>query len=107
MKSETLFERWAQFVEITDTCWLWRGTLTRARYGHFNFQCRTYIAHRVGYEFFKGPIPAGLVLDHLCRVRCCVKSHDLEPVTDKENLWRGQLSTTLHHIWVGAMHARL
>jgi hypothetical protein len=46
-------------------------------------------AHRVAYELFKGPIPAGMDLDHLCRVRCCCNPDHLEPVTRKENLRRG------------------
>lgn len=36
-----------------------------------------------------GPIPAGLVLDHLCRVRRCCNPAHLEPVTQRENLMRG------------------
>ncbi len=37
----------------------------------------------------KGPIPPGLLLDHLCRVTCCVNPDHLEPVTCKVNLNRG------------------
>jgi hypothetical protein len=85
----TLFERWAQFVEITETCWFWRGTLTTAGYGHFNFEGRTYIAHRVAIELFIGPFPPGYVSDHLCRVHACVFPFHLERVTCKENVWRG------------------
>jgi hypothetical protein len=29
-------------------------------------------AHRVSYEHYVGPIPKGLEIDHLCRVRHCV-----------------------------------
>jgi hypothetical protein len=46
--------------------------------------------HRTMYEHAKGPIPAGLVIDHLCRQpRCCNPDH-LEAVTQRENLLRGQ-----------------
>lgn len=45
-------------------------------------------AHRVAYELFVGPIPEGLTLDHLCRVRHCVNPLHLEPVTRGENTRR-------------------
>lgn len=46
-------------------------------------------AHRVSYEAFIGPIPAGLDLDHLCRNRACINPYHLEPVTHRENVIRG------------------
>lgn len=39
-----------------------------------------------------GPIPEGLDLDHLCRVRQCVNPDHLEPVTARENLMRSPLT---------------
>ena len=47
-------------------------------------------AHRVAYRLEVGPIPRGLVLDHLCRVRNCVRPDHLEPVTRGENVLRGE-----------------
>lgn len=47
-------------------------------------------AHRLAYEWFVGPIPEGMVLDHLCRVRHCVNPAHLEPVSDVENRRRGK-----------------
>ena len=48
-------------------------------------------AHRAIYEEMVGPIPDGLVLDHLCSVRNCVNPEHLEPVTQAENARRGAL----------------
>src|SRR5690349_9784178 len=45
--------------------------------------------HRVAYERLVGPIPDGLALDHLCRVRHCINPDHLEPVTWRENILRG------------------
>ena len=37
-------------------------------------------AHRYFYTLIMGPIPEGLDLDHLCKIRCCVNPNHLEPV---------------------------
>ena len=45
-------------------------------------------AHRISYEFFSGPIPEGLSLDHLCKNKACYNPRHLEPVTHQENCKR-------------------
>ena len=46
------------------TPWLWRGTLHKHGYGVFTHRGRAYLAHRVSYELFVGPIPVGLRVRH-------------------------------------------
>lgn len=71
-------------------CWLWTGTLTAGGYGQIRSRdFGTMYAHRWAYEHFVGPIPAGLQIDHLCRVRRCVNPAHLEPVTARTNFLRG------------------
>lgn len=84
---------WAQ-VTKTDTCWLWTGHLSKpGGYGRLRDnrpgKSGSIVAHRAAYELLVGPVPDGLVLDHLCRVRTCVNPAHLEPVTDRENVARG------------------
>ncbi len=75
---------------ITETgCWIWHGAVTKAGYGTAQVNSKPYRAHRVFYEMLVGKIPDRLVIDHLCRVRCCVNPSHLEPVTNKENILRG------------------
>lgn len=78
-------------------CWLWVGVLndyTDARgYGRVCVGSVGRVqAHRVSYLALVGPIPEGLVLDHRCRVRCCVNPAHLEPVTNRENGLRGDVA---------------
>lgn len=86
---------WAK-VEKTETCWLWRAHRLPTGYGQFYFDGQMRYAHRVAYELFVGPIPAGLTIDHLCRVRACVNPDHLEPVTNRENILRGVAPSALN-----------
>ena len=70
-------------------CWLWTGAISDNGYGSFHNGHRTVGAHRYSFEHYVGPIPDGLVLDHLCRVTNCVNPAHLEPVTHAENIRRG------------------
>jgi len=72
------------------SCWLWTGAGTGNGYGKFWVFPRMVPAHRYAYEFCVGPIPEGLEIDHLCRVRNCVNPDHLEPVTHRENILRGE-----------------
>ncbi|WP_448223723.1 HNH endonuclease signature motif containing protein [Gordonia iterans] len=47
-------------------------------------------AHRVSWELKNGPVPEGLVLDHLCRNRACVRPDHMEPVPNRTNVLRGE-----------------
>lgn len=89
MDDEALLERLLGRIDKTDTCWLWQGTTTPLGYGQATVQRKSRYVHRLMYELLVGPIPPGLVIDHLCRVRNCVNPHHLEPVTQKVNTRRG------------------
>jgi hypothetical protein len=80
-------------VVKTETCWNWIAGVGDRGYGAFTTQrngpTRVTPAHRYCYEILVGPIPLGLVLDHLCRKPRCVNPAHLEPVTQAENTRRG------------------
>lgn len=90
----TLAERIQANISVSPTgCWIWLRHIDPGGYASIGVprdgKLRTTIAHRVSYETFVGPIPDGLQLDHLCRVRHCVNPAHLEPVTARENSLRG------------------
>lgn len=79
-------------------CWLWTSNISKAGYARLSVNNRRQYVHRLSYEEFVGPIPDGLQIDHLCRVRCCVNPDHLEPVTHLENIRRG--------VWIDACRER-
>lgn len=87
--NETAF--WAR-VDRGDPlrCWPWKLSKTPAGYGQLSSRGRQLYAHRVAYELATGPIPKGLVIDHLCRNRACCNPSHLEPVSNAENILRGE-----------------
>jgi hypothetical protein len=85
----SLAERLAAAVIVDDDgCWLWQPAPGGNGYGRLSVHGRLAYVHRVSYELHVGPIPDGLTIDHLCRVRTCVNPAHLEPVTFAENTRR-------------------
>lgn len=78
-----------RICEDDNGCWIWVGARSKQGYGNVSVGGRCLRAHRVSYEVFRGPIPVGLQIDHLCRVRACVNPDHLEAVTQQENMRRG------------------
>lgn len=78
---------WAK-VDALGPCWLWTKGKTANGYGRFGVTSKDKrLAHIFAWTTLVGPVPEGLQLDHLCRVRLCVNPDHLEPVTPQEN-WR-------------------
>jgi HNH endonuclease len=80
-------ERFMKFVipEPMSGCWLWLGNLTRGNYGRFRFHTKEVRASRASYEFFKGNIPADLLVRHRCDNSYCVNPDHLEIGTHQDN----------------------
>ena len=93
--NELLIQKFMKSVNKTDTCWLWTGYTNKKGYGEFNLSHgKRLFAHRFAYQLLIGPIPKGLVIDHLCRTRNCVNPSHLESVSIVENVRRGNSSST-------------
>lgn len=90
---EPLDQRILRLTDRSGECWLWSGAVDRFGYGRITVKQKPAKAHRISYETFVGPIPDGLQIDHLCRVRRCVRPEHLEPVTAKVNMDRAAAAT--------------
>lgn len=92
---------WARVEKSADGCWLWSGTVDREGYGKVSDPVGrgTIGAHRASWFWTHGELPEeGLHLDHLCKVRNCVRPDHLEPVTPGENVRRGESPNMLAHL---------
>lgn len=72
-------------------CWEWIRSTRGAGYAQIRWDGRQQGGHRVVYQLLVGPIPPGMHLDHLCRVKRCVNPNEdhLEAVPPRTNVLRG------------------
>ena len=82
--------------KIPNGCWVWSGATHSSSRGNVKFLYGSCIrdgkrhgVHRFLFEHLRGPVPDGLVVDHLCRNTLCVNPGHLEAVTSRVNTLRG------------------
>ena len=65
-------------------CWLWTGSSRSRGYGSLWLDQTMQLAHRISFSV-ENEVPSGMVVDHKCRVHCCVNPDHLRAITGKEN----------------------
>lgn len=92
---KTLRRMWAK-IQPPEGCWIWTGSAQRKGYSQSisvnESRTRTgksYLPHRLMFQWFKFDIPPDLTIDHLCKNRRCVNPDHMEPTTLAENVRRG------------------
>jgi len=87
---EKLPARFWSKVRKTDQCWFWTASKIGNRgYGKYWHDGKLKLAHVVSFEAHHGPVPTGLVVDHICNVRECVNPNHLQAITQRDNARRG------------------
>ena len=79
-------------VGLDNGCLQYTGSLSIWGYGQISIGNKTLYAHTVMYKKLIGPIPKGLMPDHLCRNKACVNVKHLELVTCRVNLLRSEIT---------------
>ena len=80
---------WSKLVVTSNGCWEWTGASTLG-YGrvHWGERSSSKLVHRVVFALATGR-EAPEVLDHLCRNTLCCNPAHLDPVSQAENIRRG------------------
>lgn len=87
---EKISPRLAKRITIAENgCWEVGGFRDKDGYTFYHSLegsgYKQHRAHRFTYELYKGEIPKGLTIDHLCKNKCCCNPDHLEAVTQAEN----------------------
>ena len=86
---DAVLVRFWSHVDKTADCWLWKSRTTEGYGASFEVNGQQLKPHRFSYTVFRGLIPPGFVIDHLCRQPACVRPEHLDVVTNRTNALRG------------------
>lgn len=67
-------------------CRIWTGAVDAAGYGHKRWNGRPQTVHRLKWISANGPIPVGMVIDHICWNKACINIEHLRLVTHAQNM---------------------
>lgn len=74
-------------------CHIYRGAKNSGGYGSIGVtNGKTALVHKYVWELANGPVPSGLELDHICRVRACCNVKHLRTVSHRVNCTENSIS---------------
>lgn len=74
---EAVKDRFARFFIAGSGCWLRFGGHNKRGYGKLSVKNTDFLAHRLSYVFFNGPVPPGDYVLHRCDTPNCVNPSHL------------------------------
>lgn len=75
----------ARISKKSNGCWIWTSGIDEGGYGYIRIRGKKKRAHRISYEVFKGKIPVGMFVTHVCDVRACIAPEHLKVGSAKDN----------------------
>lgn len=78
-------KRFLKKVRKTDNCWIWIGQRDRDGYGRFWYNKKNKFAHRISYQWWRGPLYEEKVIMHKCDTPECVNPEHLSQGTIGDN----------------------
>lgn len=86
--TEKEFNRFFNKVDVRQKgyCWEWQAAKNSEGYGRFKYRGKNIRAHRLSYTIFKGMIPEGKQINHICDNPSCVSPDHLYAGTASDNL---------------------
>ena len=70
---------------LDTSCILWTKSVGSHGYGQTWDGETVVLAHRYEWEKLHGPIPDGMTIDHICRVRRCINVEHLRLLSNVDN----------------------
>ena len=79
-------DRFFSRKKVTNSgCWEWTGVIGDSGYGVVKRSKKLLRAHRLAWEYAKGPIPSGMLICHKCDNRKCINPDHLYVGTHQAN----------------------
>ena len=93
-RKTTIYEQLIKYsTTIPETaCIIWFGPENQKGYGRILVERKRQNVHRVVYEMECGPIPNGMVIDHICHERSCINPDHMRICTNNENVKNRKLN---------------
>lgn len=81
------FKRLYESMVVSESgCWEWTGLLGSSGYGHIKAFGKFVGVHRLSFELYNGPIPAGAEIRHRCDNPVCINPDHLEIGSHLQNM---------------------